>query len=179
MAIDGFIQFKTPGNGAVDIKGESQDTDYPGSSGWSGVHNVTFGSENAANVATSTGGSGAGKLKFKEFTIKKQVDIASPALFLTECRGGHYGTVLIVCRKTTGSKKPEPFLKYTFAQVKVLGIDITLSEDDEAPMEDIKFSYAAMQVEYNAQDASGKLITPAQVAMWSQTKNTETMSTAA
>lgn len=169
MAIDSYIKFDKPGNGAVKIDGESQDTDLPGDKGWSVIHNVTFGSENVANVSTSSGGSGAGKLKFKEFSVAKHVDKASPPLFTAICTGGHYGEVTLVCRKQTGTTN-KPFLTYTFAEVKVQSIDIALADDDEAPKEDVKFTYAAMKIEYATQDAGGKVGTPL-IAQWSQTKN--------
>lgn len=186
MAIDAFIRFTSPGNGAIEIAGESQDrTLYGGpisgdKGGWSGVQNVTFGSENLGNVATNTGGSGAGKLQFKEFSVKKLVDRSSPAFFIALCTGGHYGKVELFCRKNTGGGAGDDggnsnvvFLKYIFTQVKVLNIDVSLSESDVAPGEDVKFSYAAMQISYSPQLQTGKLDKEI-VQQWSQTKNAAT-----
>jgi Type VI secretion system effector, Hcp len=78
------------------------------------------------NVQPATGGAGAGKIKFNEFTIKKTNDTASPNLFKNAVKGAHYKNVKIEMRKAgggtnggadgTANAKPT-FLKYKFDTV--------------------------------------------------------------
>jgi type VI protein secretion system component Hcp len=68
---------------------------------------------------SATGGAGAGKIKFKEFTVKKTTDSASPAFFKTCVKGEHYKKVVIEMRKAGGDPQSagKPFLQYKFDTV--------------------------------------------------------------
>jgi type VI secretion system secreted protein Hcp len=55
------------------------------------------------NTSKQTAGTGAGKAKFNEFTIKKTTDSASPKLFKNAVKGTHYKQAKIVTRKAGGA----------------------------------------------------------------------------
>ncbi|HKA06474.1 MAG TPA: type VI secretion system tube protein Hcp [Gemmataceae bacterium] len=73
-AVDAFIWFESPG--VTEVRSETK-ADTPGFE----VQDFSFGVETPSTIGSATGGAGAGKIKFNEFTIKKTSDSASPALF--------------------------------------------------------------------------------------------------
>ena len=79
MAFDAFLNF-VPAGAADAIAGESTDTQFKG---WFEIKEFSFGIENTVNITSASTGAGAGKAEFKEFTIKKQTDKASPSLAMT------------------------------------------------------------------------------------------------
>src|SRR5919201_322401 len=98
MAVDAFIWFKPALDGVMpNPKGETKDTVY-GKDGPLGdnaafeIKDFSFGVENPTTIGSATGGAGAGKIKFNEFTIKKTTDKASAAFFKNCCAGAHYDT---------------------------------------------------------------------------------------
>ena len=56
-------------------------------------------------IGSSTGGAGAGKVKFQEFVIKRITDSASPAFFQNLVAGAHYKTVTIEVPKAHGDPR--------------------------------------------------------------------------
>ena len=57
------------------------------------LSSYTFGLSNP--TVDSTGGSGAGKVTFSDFTVVRSVDAASPALMLLAAQGRHVQSVVI------------------------------------------------------------------------------------
>ena len=105
MAFDAFVKF-TPAAGASEpIEGESNDTTFKG---WFEIKEFSFGIENTLNITSASSGAGAGKAEFKEFTIKKQTDKASPILAATCGKGGHYDLVQLKLRKSGAKRVPSP-----------------------------------------------------------------------
>jgi len=99
---------------------------------------------------SATGGAGAGKVRFNEFTIKKTTDKASPAFFKAVATGAHFNSVVIEVYRTQadakGVKKTsegKPFLTFKFTTVFTTKIDQVGGGD--RPMEEITF--AAEKVE--------------------------------
>src|SRR2546423_9122241 len=76
-AVDAFIWFDSEAPTAA-ITGTSQDAVFKGSQGWFEIKDFSFGVENPTTIGSATGGAGAGKIKFNEFTIKKTTDVSSP-----------------------------------------------------------------------------------------------------
>ena len=71
MAFDAFLKFEPAAGSSETITGESQDSHFAGKDGWFEVKEFSFGIENTLNISSASGGAGAGKADFKEFTIKK------------------------------------------------------------------------------------------------------------
>ena len=86
MAIDAFLVFKTPGQGAVQISGETLDDNmkqkFPAPNTPFDLQDWSFSVSNTLNIGSSTGGAGAGKATFESFKIKKSVDTGTPGLFV-------------------------------------------------------------------------------------------------
>jgi type VI secretion system Hcp family effector len=113
------------------------------------IKDFSFGIENPTTIGSAAGGTGAGKIKFNEFTITKNIDSASPVFFKNCCAGTHYDTVVIDMRKAGGDPKSagKPFLQYKFDTVFTTKIDWS-GPGDEGPEESITFVYGKLQVKY-------------------------------
>jgi len=125
------------------------------------IKDFSFGVENPTTIGSATGGAGAGKVKFNEFTIKKTVDSASPLFFKNLATGAHYKTVTLEMRKAGGDPQSsgQVFLKYTFGTVFTTKIDWS-GPGDEGPEEQITFVYGKLSVEYKPQNPDGTLGAP-------------------
>ncbi len=169
MAVDAFIKF-TPaeGSGMPAPIGESQDSVFKN---YFEIKDFSFGAENPTTIGSASGGAGAGKVKFNEFTIKKPTDTASPIFFKNCAAGAHYGVVTLAIRKAGAdpTSAGKPFLVYNFGTVFTTKIDWS-GPGDEAPEESITFVYGALSVAYAPQDKAGKLGTLKEV-QWNQMTN--------
>src|SRR5438094_7169082 len=65
------------------------------------IKDFSFGVENPTTIGSATGGAGAGKIKFNEFTIKKTTDKASPLFFKSCVSGTHFKEVKLAVRKAS------------------------------------------------------------------------------
>jgi type VI secretion system secreted protein Hcp len=176
MAVDAFIWFESPGAG-VDVKGETKDETYKSKNAFE-IKDFSFGVENPTTIGSATGGAGAGKIKFNEFTIKKPTDAASPGFFKNCCTGSHYKYVTISMRKSGGSAdvSGKEFLQFRFQTVFTTKIDWS-GPGDEGPEESITFVYGSLGIRYTPQDASGKAGTPPPEQGWSQVANKDATKT--
>jgi type VI secretion system secreted protein Hcp len=124
------------------------------------------------NIGSKSGGAGAGKVQFKEFSVEKTTDNGSAGLFRTCCSGGHYNDVELVLRRSGGDKLKSgtPFLVYKFKLVAVKDITWSGSDGDDVPNENVVFEFGAIQIEYTQQKTDGsKGATDTQ--KWSRVKN--------
>jgi len=147
MAVDAFIWFENPGVSTAP-EGETLDKTYSDKKAFE-IKDFSFGVENPTTIGSSTGGAGAGKIKFNEFTIKKTTDKASPLFFKNCCVGSHYKTVTIEMRKAGGdpTASGKPFLQFKFDTVFTTKIDWS-GPGDEGPEESITFVYGKLGVKY-------------------------------
>jgi hypothetical protein len=75
-AVDAFIWFENPA-GTHEVTVETKDgADLEHAPDFE-IRDFSFGVENPTTIGSATGGAGAGKIKFNEFTIKKTSDVAS------------------------------------------------------------------------------------------------------
>jgi type VI secretion system secreted protein Hcp len=125
------------------------------------IKDFSFGVENPTTIGSATGGAGAGKIKFNEFTIKKTADSASPLFFKSAATGAHYKIVTLEMRKAGGDPQSsgKPFLRYIFGTVFTTKIDWS-GPGDEGPEEQITFVYGTLGVQYMPQKSDGTAGTP-------------------
>jgi type VI secretion system secreted protein Hcp len=162
-----------------DVVGETQDKAMKALSAWE-INSFSFGAENNVNVGSMSGGGGAGKTTFKEFTITKQTDSASPKIFHNLCIGKHFDDAVIALRRSGGAAggvSGVTFLEFKFAMLLVQDMSWEGSSGDDVPTETIVFQYGAMSMEYKQQDAKGAMTSTGVVA-WSRVKNDDTMNVA-
>jgi type VI secretion system secreted protein Hcp len=134
-----------------------------------------FSLENKLDISSITTGAGAGKAEFQEFTIKKQVDTASPVLFLACGAGAVFNGVQLVLRKATGNTQgtgtTNVYLIWTFNLFTVEKIE--WSYGDPAPEENVTFKFGACTIQYYQQQ--GANLVPKSPQMWSQVANSASM----
>jgi len=175
MAFDAFVKFVPAGGAAKEIKGESTDSFFKGTDGWFEVKEFSFGIENTLNISSASGGAGAGKADFKEFTIKKQTDRASASLVTTCGTGGHYKDVQLHLRKSgvsAGEQAGGVYLEFHFKVVAVKSIEWSGSSGDDVPEETCVFEYGALKAIYRPQNKDGTLDDAGkQIAAWNKLTN--------
>ena len=175
MPFDAFLKIDT-------VKGESADAKHKGEID---ILNFHWGLTNAASIGSATSGAGSGKVKFNEFTIIKQTDAATPALFKACATGAHFPNATLVIRKAGGTQLE--YLTMKFSTVFVVGIksrgpdspllpgagklkDATQG-DNQLPTEEITFVYGKLQVQYQPQGSDGGAQGGPVLAGWDQVLN--------
>ncbi len=171
MAFDAFLIFGEPGPGAVKIEGETQDEEMKKKKAFE-IEEFEFGVENTLNIGSKSGGAGAGKVAFKEFSISKTTDNGSAGLFRTCCSGGHYNDVELILRRSGGDREKSgtAFLIYKFKLVAVKDITWSGSGGDDVPSESVIFEFGAIQIEYTKQKSDGSS-DGTDTQKWSRVKN--------
>ena len=175
MAIDAYLQFGAGGASGDSFDGETQDAFFKQKKPPPfELQNWSFGAANKATIGSATMGAGAGKAEFEPFKVTKNIDKATPLLFLNCCSGVHFKELTLWVRKTgaTPGAAGAPYLEWKFAMAFVS--QIAWSNGDPAPTEEVTFVYGAMQFKYWPQDqtgAVGKL--PPTDFTWSQVHNTK------
>src|SRR3546814_12338455 len=124
MAFDACLIFENPGSGGIAITGETMDEDMKKKKAFE-IKQFSFGFTNTVNIGSQSGGAGAGKATFEDFSVQKNTDSGSPGLFRTCCSGGHYGDVTLILRRSGGdrSKSGTPFLTFKFKLVAVKSVN--------------------------------------------------------
>jgi type VI secretion system secreted protein Hcp len=131
------------------------------------VASFSWGAENPTTIGSATGGAGAGKIKFNEFTIQKTVDATSPKLFENMAAGAHYKKAILSVRQA-GAK--EPYYEIRFETVFTTKID-NAGDNPNVPMESITFVYGKLTSVARGQK-EGQLEAPVQSG-WDQVTNTK------
>ena len=151
MAVDAFITFESVAGGSAPAA--------------FGIRDFAFGVESPTTIGTATGGAGAGKVKFNEFTIKKVTDQASPLFFKNCCVGAHYKTVTVSMRRTERAPAGKEFLRFKFETVFVTRIDWS-GPGDDGPEESITFVYGKLGIRVTPDNGAKPVI-----AGWDQVTN--------
>ena len=168
MAVDAFIWFRSAPAGTTP-EGEVKDELFSKEKAFE-IKDFSFGIENPTTIGSATGGAGAGKIKFNEFTIKRTTDKASPVFFKNCCVGAHYESVTIAMRKAGGdaAKAGREFLRFRFDTVFTTRIDWS-GPGDEGPEESITFVYGKLGVKFTPSEAASRPVS----AGWDQVRNKE------
>jgi len=181
MAFDAFMIF-VPAKDGKAIDAESQTQSFTsGDDLMKGyevgkvfeVTDFSFGVEQVLNIGSTTGGAGAGKVTFNEFSFSRNSDRASPLFFQMCCAGTHFQQVSLCMRKATGGDTTgKGYLRFDFALVAVKTVNWSGSDGDEHTKEEVTLEFGAMQVRYKPQKSDGTLL-PALSAVWSRVNNTQ------
>jgi type VI secretion system secreted protein Hcp len=158
MAADNYLYFPAAATGGL-LQGKATQPEGETTDDWFAKHKAVqintfgFGVSQAETSGSATGGASAGKAKFEEFTIEKDVDKASPPLFVACVVGAHYPSIMLVIRKAGGGNLL--YLQFIFRQVFVTGINWSGGGGEENFKESIKFKFGAMGIQYVQQLATG------------------------
>lgn len=176
MAFDSFLQFVTPGSNAPAVVGESSDPAFQSPVEAIEISEFSFGGENTLSIGSATSGAGAGKATFKEFTVKKLVDTASPSLLVMLATGSHYKVVQLSLRKSGAAGAAgsgSPYLAFRFGLFAVKSIEWAGSTGDDSPTENVVFEFGEIEMWYCKQNADGSL-NAAIDKQWSRLTNSPT-----
>jgi type VI secretion system Hcp family effector len=125
--------------------------------------------EQTLNIGSQSSGTGAGRVDFKEFSITRRIDRASPTFFKMACSGTPFKNVTLALRRASGGDTAGLFfLRFDFklAAVKT----ISWSHDETAPKEEVTFEYGGFHLQYAPQNSDGSQGTTMQDG-WDRTKN--------
>ena len=172
MAFDAFMYF-TAAADTEKVPGETHDEKMSEKKAFELI-SFSIGVENNINIGSSSGGGGAGKATFKEFSITRKTDIGSPGFFQQAVVGRHFDEAIVELRRSGGSEleSGSTFMKFHFKHVMVQDIEWSGSDGDDICEESITLQYGAMKVEYIPQKANGKMdVGKTKTAVWSRIKN--------
>jgi type VI secretion system secreted protein Hcp len=174
MAADNFLWFPDAASGGLltggadKPQGESTD-DWFSKKGAVELASFGFGVAQADTSGSGTSGASAGKAKFEEFTIEKDVDQASAPLFGACTAGAHFPNIVLIVRKPGGSNLL--YVQFIFRQVFVTGVNWSGAGGEENLKESIKFKFGAMGIQYIAQTAKGAADSRIMQGWWSTVTN--------
>jgi len=131
------------------IPGECTDGNHKG---WILVESFSHGLSQPHATASTGGGArgGISKVEHGDFTVVKQLDKASPKLFLQCCNGKRIPTVTIELVRQVDDKMT--YQKYVFTGALVRSVSTSLSEGGERPEEEVAFAYEKMEMTYTEVD---------------------------
>lgn len=150
------------------LLGDSNDTVYKGSEGWSRIRSFSLGVE-IVYAVTNRGGSTSGKAGAIALDIGKEVSVVSPPIFAALAKGVQFGKLELVVRKP-GTRTGEGYLKYEFGLAAPSLQKWTGSSEE--PKETIRFEYSSLRMTFRPQSATGELGTPV-VTTWNFIFNTD------
>jgi type VI secretion system secreted protein Hcp len=134
------------------IRGESQDKSHKDEIQ---VLSWSFGEDQPATMAFG-GGGGAGKVQMRDLNFRKNVDRATPKLFLACATGEHFKQVVLTARKA--GKDQQDYFRVTLNDVLISSF--TSDGDAQAnslPVETISLNFAEIEIEHKQQNADGSL----------------------
>jgi type VI secretion system secreted protein Hcp len=130
------------------IEGESADAMHKGEID---VESWTWGETQAR--PPGGGGGGAGKVAMSDFSFTTKLSKASPKLFLSCAEGSHIKAAWLTARRAA-AKTADYFLKYRFSDLLISSYQ-TGATSEEAPIDQVSFNFAKIEVEYKEQKADG------------------------
>ena len=98
-------------------------------------------------------GAASGKVSMSDFSFTTKLSKASPKLFLTCAEGNHIKAAWLTARRAAG-KATDYFLKWTFSDLLISSYH-TGAVTGEAPVDQVSFNFAKIEVEYKEQKPDG------------------------
>jgi type VI secretion system secreted protein Hcp len=158
MAADNFLWFPTAAGGGL-LTGKASQPEGESTDDWFSkkkaveLASFSFGVAQADTSGSGTSGASAGKAKFEEFSVEKDVDQASAPLYQACTVGAHFPSVMLIARKSGGGNLL--YVQFVFRQVFVTSINWSGGSGEENPKESIKFKFGAMGIQYIQQMSTG------------------------
>jgi type VI secretion system secreted protein Hcp len=163
-ATDYFLKVTPQPGMSEPIVGESVDRDFPG---LIEIESFSFGAENVLSIGSASGGAGAGKAKFQEFTVKKAVDSTTPRFLRTLAMGGHFASVELIARTAGPNGSVVPVR--TLFQMVAISKQEQSGSSGEAMQEQLTFQFGAIA---QATVSPKSPVKPDSFASWSVLTNT-------
>jgi len=153
----------------IKLDGIDGESEKKAAEGWIEIFSFSNGASNPSSVAFGTG-SGAGKVDISSIALQKQLDKASPKLFLNCCNGTHIKSGNLIVREATGDDTTQIYYQYDLTEVFVDSISWGGAANGGKPSESLSLSSKSLQITYWPQDAAGKVGNKI-VAGWDVSKN--------
>jgi type VI secretion system secreted protein Hcp len=131
------------------IDGESSDAHHRGEielTSWA------FGVANSGTTHMGGGGAGTGRASVTDLSVRKRVDIATPALLQAATTGKRLSAATVTVRRAGAA--PFDYLRVALTDVMVTGCSLA-GEGDEPSAEEVTLSFGKVQVTYTPQAADG------------------------
>lgn len=156
MPFDAFMKLVNASNQAV--VGESQDATHRNEIELSGYN---LGTTHPVTQSSATGGAGAGKATFNDFSFTTPASRVSPILFQACAQGTRFSQAIVTFRKSGGGGKTGlEFLKITMGSVLVSQFTTGGSSGDDVPHDEVHLSYGRIQFQYTPQRPDGSADVP-------------------
>ncbi|HBP20847.1 MAG TPA: hypothetical protein DEA08_24040 [Planctomycetes bacterium] len=153
MAFDAYLSIPPSNTGGPPPKGESQSQQYPGAIE---IESFDFGIKNQVTIGSKSGGAGAGKVEFKEFSVTKAIDSATASFFHACCHGAHFPKATLALVRQGAARGPTPaFMIYEFEQLYVVDQEWDGNTGDDVPRETVSFKAASIKLKYSQMDHTG------------------------
>ena len=144
MSVDMFLKIDG-------VKGESADAKHKDEID---VESWSWGETNAGSPSPG-GGGGAGKVQFQDFHFVMRLNRASPSLAKACATGKHIKLATLTVRKA--GKAQQEYLIFKFHDLLISSYQSGDSEGSVAPLEQLSFNYAKVEMEYKPQKPDGTL----------------------
>lgn len=156
------------------LNGTSTDRDYPADQGWFRVANFSLGIEMPTTASRSDGGGATvGRANFINIEFDKDVNSASPQIFMAAAKGTNLEKVQLVVRQTISGGRRLTNLMFELGHVLVTS-QVWAAGGEENPKEAVKLNYGEMRISYRTIDPeTGKLEGAVIRGQWSTIKNKE------
>ena len=163
-ATDYFLKV-TPSPTTEPVVGETMDREFPGAIE---IESFSFGAENTLSIGSASGGAGAGKAKFQEFTVEKAVDSTTPRFLRALATGGPFATVELIAR-TSGASGGSVTPVRTLFQMVAISKQEQSGSRGENMREKLTFAYGGIAQAVTSPKSPTK---PDSFASWSVITNT-------
>ena len=120
---------------------------------WIDLEAMAAGVENSVNIGSISAGGGAGKATFKELSITRYTDIATPYIVKRLTSGEHFDQLTIHKAKKMPDGSFQPFVEYVLEMVMVS--DYHMSMDTGNPTESITLQVGKMKINVMEYDTKG------------------------
>ena len=168
MAFDAFLKLTT--TTGQQVQGESQDKVHLNEIELNGYN---LGAVHPTNVGSATGGAGAGKATFNDFSFTTpSVSKVTPILFQACAQGTRYSSAIVYVSKAGGSGPGTgvDYLTITMGTVFVSSFTTGGPSGDAAPHDEIRLAYGSLKIQYIPQGPNGTAQAPVSGG-WDVVKN--------
>ncbi len=155
MAFDAFL--KLVNATGQPVPGESRDATHANEIVLTGYQ---IGAVHPVSAGSATGGAGAGKATFNDFSFSTATSRVTPLLFQACAAGTRYSQAIVSLRKAGAAGKGLEFLKITMAPVFITKLDTGGSAGDDTPHDEVHLSYGKIQFQYVPQKPDGTADAP-------------------
>jgi type VI secretion system secreted protein Hcp len=118
------------------------------------VDSFNFGAVNTGSGGTNLG-SGTGKVKVHDIHFSKQIDKATPNLFINCCSGKHIPTAVLTVRKA--GEDPQDYFTITLTDVLISSHSVCGHGSGSLPSDSFSLNFAKVKHEYKTQKSDGTL----------------------